>query len=441
MKSKIQLVLVAALVITVAAPAPGRGQALPLSAALDSALASHPTLARAEALERSTAEAASASRATKWPSLRFQTALTQFQEPMLATPIHAFDATLLPEFNETLWQSQLRARYTLIDWGARGGRMDAADAQLSAAEAATRAARAELIERVSTAYLRVQAARAVDEAASARITALEEEQSRAQRGLDQGTAAEVELLRASVALQDAQANRTQTRGAVLLAERTLARTIGTTPERIAGASFDPVEAFRLTSTPENGSTANPRIEQAEQRAEAARARSGGERAPRYPQIDLNAGVLQFGTLDLAPIFEWQAGIALSWDIFSGGGRSASIRRADADVRAAESELAAVELEVETSLDAARTAIEAADARVETLSASVQQWEELVRIEALGLEAGAGTQRDLLEAQAGLYQARAGRVEATTEAFLARVRLAAGEGTLDRNWIMQMSGGS
>ena len=34
----------------------------------------------------------------------------------------------------------------------------------------------------------------------------------------------------------------------------------------------------------------------------------------------NAQVLsnQFGTLDLAPIFEWQAGVTLSWEIFSGG---------------------------------------------------------------------------------------------------------------------------
>lgn len=427
--------------IALSAPSTLEAQYLPLAAALDSALATHPALARAEAVERSAAEAAATTGATRWPSLRFQTALTQFQEPMLATPIHAFDPNLLPEFNETLWQSQLRAQYTLIDWGARGGAIGAADAQVAAAEAGTRAARAELIERVAAAYLRVQATRAVDAAAEARIAALEEERSRAQRGLDQGTAAEVELLRASVALQDAAANRTQTRGAVTVAERTLARIIGTTPDRIEAASLDDADLLRLAEVAPPDEATNAHVEAAVRRAESARARASAERAPRYPRIDLNAGVLQFGTLDLAPIFEWQAGVSLSWDIFAGGGRSASIRRADADVRAAESDVAAVELEIETAVDAARTAIEAADARVDALDASVEQWQELVRIEALALDAGAGTQRDLLEAEAGLYQARAGRVEATSEAFLARLRLAAAEGVLDRNWITQMSGGS
>ena len=259
--------------------------------------------------------------------------------------------------------------------------------------------------------------------------------------VDAGTAAEVELLRASVALRDAEATRTSTSGAVLLAERTLARVIGTTPDHVASASLAPADALRLEVQAGDGTTAHPMVVQARERGDAARARADTERGPRWPRLDLTAGINQFGTLDLAPIFEWQAGIALSWEIFSGGSRSASIRRAQADLRAAESEIASVELEIATAADAAQTSMEAADARVDALTASVGQWEELVRIERLALEAGAGTQRDLLDAEAGLYQARAGLVEARAEAFLARVRLADAAGRLDRNWIMQMSGGS
>lgn len=420
---------------------PAHGQSLPLAAAIDSAFATHPALSRAEAYEASAAEAASTTRGRRWPSLTLRSGLTHFKEPMLATPIHAFDPTLLPEFNETLWQSQLYANYTLLDWGSRSGTIDAADAQRRAAEAGTRATQAEVIGRVADAYLRVLSTRAVDEAASARVTALQEERDRAQRGLDAGTAAEVELLRASVALQDAEATRTSTSGAVLLAERTLARVIGTTPDRVASASLPPADALRLEAQGGDGTADHPMVVQARERGDAARARADTERGPRWPRLDLTAGINQFGTLDLAPIFEWQAGIALSWEIFSGGSRSASIRRAQADLRAAESELANVELEITTAADAAQTSIEATDARVDALTASVGQWEELVRIERLALDAGAGTQRDLLDAEAGLYQARAGLVEARAEAFLARVRLADAAGRLDRNWIMQMSGGS
>jgi outer membrane protein len=416
-------------------------QSLPLASAVDSAFATHPALTRAEAYEASADEAASTSRGRRWPSVSLRSALTHFEEPMLATPIHAFDPNLLPEFDETLWQSQLFANYTLVDWGSRSGTIGSADAQRRAAAAATRATRAEVIERVADAYMRLLAARATDEAARARIAALTEERDRADRGLAAGTAAEVEVLRASVALQDAEAQRTSTAGSVLLAERTLARVIGTTPERVESAELTGADGLRIEESDVVDAPTHPAVEQAAERVEAARARSGIESGPRWPRIDVSAGINQFGTLDLAPIFEWQAGMSLSWDIFSGGARSASIRRSAADVRAAESDLAAIELEVATAVDAARTSIEAADARVRALGASVSQWQELVRIEALALEAGASTQRDLLDAQAGLYQARAGHVEATAEAFLARVRLAAAEGRLDRNWIRQMSGGS
>jgi outer membrane protein len=416
-------------------------QSLPLAAAVDSALATHPALARAQAYELSAAEVASGARGRRWPSVSLRSGLTHFKEPMLATPIHAFDSNLLPDFNETLWQSQLLANYTLLDWGSRSGTIGAADAQQRAAQAATRATRAEVIERVSEAYLTVVSARAVDEASAARIAALEEERDRAQRGLDAGTAAEVEVLRASVALQDAEAQRTTTSGAVLLAERTLARVIGTSHERVATADLGSADLLRLDAPTVDAGLSNPMVAQARERTEAARAWSAVESGPRWPRLDLSAGINQFGALDLAPIFEWQAGVTLSWDIFFGGARSAAIRRSEADVRAAESDLAAIELEVATAVDAARTSIAAADARVVALDASVAQWDELVRIEALALEAGAGTQRDLLDAEAGLYQARAGLVEARAEAFMARVRLASAEGRLDLHWIMQMSGGS
>ncbi len=441
MTSRTPRVLTAAAILLPIVAAPAHAQSLPLVTALDSAFATHPTLDRAEALEESASQAASSARAARWPTLSLRSGLTRFEEPMLANPIHAFDPSLFPEFDRTLVQSQLFAGYTLLDWGARSGSIGAADAQQHAAAAAIRGARAEVIEHVAEAYFRLVAARAVDAAAAARIVALEEERDRAERALAAGTAAEVERLRAAVALQDAEAQRTTTAGAVTLAERTLARVIGTTPERVVAAELDTVDPSGPVEAGGPGRGSHPTIEQASGRVEAARSRAALARGPRWPRIDMSAGVNQFGTLDLAPIFEWQAGLSLSWEIFSGGSRTAAVRRADADVRAAESELAAVELEIATAVDAARTAIEAADARVAALDASVGQWEELVRIESLALEAGAGTQRDLLDAEAGLFQARAGRIEAASEAFLARVRLAAAEGRLDRSWILRMSGGA
>jgi outer membrane protein TolC len=68
-------------------------QSLPLAAAVDSAFATHPALARAQAYELSAAEVASGARGRRWPSVSLRSGLTHFKEPMLATPIHAFDST------------------------------------------------------------------------------------------------------------------------------------------------------------------------------------------------------------------------------------------------------------------------------------------------------------------------------------------------------------
>ena len=69
-----------------------------------------------------------------------------------------------------------------------------------------------------------------------------------------------------------------------------------------------------------------------------------------------------------------------------------------------------------------------------MATAVTQWEEVARIEALALEAGAGEQRDLLRAEAGVFQARAGYALATEEAIAARLRLARSRGVLVREWI-------
>ena len=71
---------------------------------------------------------------------------------------------------------------------------------------------------------------------------------------------------------------------------------------------------------------------------------------------------------------------------------------------------------------------------EALAAAVAQWEEVARIERLALEAGSGVQRDLLTAEAGLFQARAGYARARYDTVLAHVRIAKATGRLDMTWI-------
>ncbi len=102
--------------------------------------------------------------------------------------------------------------------------------------------------------------------------------------------------------------------------------------------------------------------------------------------------------------------------------------------AAESELDTILLSLAAEADAAESRILGADERSTALESSIAQWEEVARIEALALEAGAGVQNDLLRAEAGLFRARAGHAQARYDAVRARVEFARAQGVLNREWL-------
>ena len=179
---------------------------------------------------------------------------------------------------------------------------------------------------------------------------------------------------------------------------------------------------------------HPLLELSRRSRDGARARLDEERAARLPRVSASAGVLDYGTLSSDHVAEWQAGVQISWPVFTGGARKAAVSRAEADLRAAEDELRLTRLRTDTQADAAQAAVTESDARAQALAAAVTQWEEVARIEALSVEEGAGVQSDLLRAEAGLFQARAGLARARHDAVLARVSLARARGALDMTWM-------
>ena len=421
-----------------ALPFATHAQVLTLGAAVDSALATHPSLSGAAARVDAAQRSLSAAEATRLPSIALSAGLTRFDEPMIVAPFHSLDLTTPPDFDRTLVRGQIGLRHTLFDGGARSSRIRGAAAVAEAAGLSRADAIMEVLEQSTVAYLAVLSARAVESAAGRLVSALEAERSRAQQSVEVGTAAQLELLRAAAAFQDARAQNASASARVGLAERVLARVMGTEPARIAGAELAGIEATGVEAAASTSSItssrSSPLIGRAERLVAAAEAQVSEERSRRLPTIDAAAGILDYGTAGGGHVAEWQAGFQVSWSLFTGGARNASVERAGADLRAARSDLAMAELRVANAADAAETAVLEADARAEALALSVTQWEEVARIEALALDVGSGVQSDRLRAEAGLFQARAGHTRAIHDAALARVRLARAQGILDRAWI-------
>ena len=414
-----------------ALPRGAAAQTLTLQTAADSALATHPTVAAARARVDAADAGRSAARAALFPSLAANGSLARFQEPMVVAPLHGFDPMNPPTFDRTLIQGQLGVDYMLWDGGARGARIRGADAAEGIANARLEATSMELLDDVVSAYTGVLSARELQAAADRQVAALEAEHDHADQRLREGTAARVEVMRAEAALLDARAQKATADARTGLAERGLARLMGVAPGVVSGAGLADVAPREGADTT---SATDPRIAAAQRAVDVAQARVDVERAGRLPRLSAGAGLQNYGSGAGDYVTEWQAGVKVSWPLFTGGARAAAIRSAEADLTAARDELRRTELAVAGALDAANASVAESAARARALEASVAQWDEVARIEALSLETGAGVQQDYLRAEASLFQARAGRARARYDEILALVGRARAQGRLDRTWI-------
>lgn len=413
-------------------PVSGVSQVLTLGTALDSTLATHPSMRAAEARVEGADAVRAAARAAFLPTVAGSTGLTRHAEPMVVAPLHGFDPTRPPDFDRTLIQSQLGMELTLFDGGGRRARVRGAEAAEETLALGRDATEDDLLEAVVAAYTGVLATRGLDEAARRLVEALTAELDRARQRFAEGTAARVEVMRAEAALLDAQAQLASARARVVLAEKGLARLMGADPTSLAGRPL--ADLTPRSTEAADPIRADPRVEAARRNVDAVRARLSQERAGRLPTLRATAGLLNFGSGLGEYTTEWQAGVRVSWPLFTGGARSAAIHRAEADLHVAQEELRQAEMGVAGALDGAEAALAEATARVEALEASVAQWEEVARIEVLSLETGSGVQQDLLRAEAALYQARAGRARARYDEILAHVGRARAQGRLDRAWM-------
>ena len=437
MRSRLWLLL--ALFGLVAVPARPQGGEVSLAEAVERALGRFPSVEGARAREAEAREALGEAEAGLRPRGRFNGSATQYQEPMVVTPIHGFGPGLFPSFDETLFQGTLGVSWTLWDGGANGARVRSAASQLEAAGAALTAAEQALAGRVVAAYLTVLGQREVLAAHDLRLASLEAERSRVQQRFDVGRAAKVEVLRAEANLASARADRVRLTAAVDNAERDLARLLEapveeTRAERLVPVSLaEPAPPDREALVAE-GIEASPAAAQARSQIASAEAGIALARSALKPELRAVANVNEWGSKDGDFATEWNAGFQVAVPLFDGGATRRRIARAEAARRAADEQLRLAELQVREDVDRAAAREEEALARIESLTSAVERFAEVVRVQKLLLDEGAGTQTDFLAAEADLLTARASLAEAGHAAVLARVDLARAAGRLSPDWL-------
>jgi outer membrane protein len=418
---------------------------LSLVNAVKAALSAHPAVSAAGAGLAAAKEETGEYRGALLPGLALSGSATQYQEPMVATPIHGLAPGTSPPFDQTLYQGALVMSYTLFDGGGRGARIRIGNEGVGAAEANLTQVTQGLAMSTASAYLELMGAREILAAHDRRLIALGAEGERVRQMTEVGRAAEVDLLRVEAAISGADAERVGMVGAVERAEGRLARLMGEPVERIRNARLTPVTDLQKSGDSAEtlmaeAMRANPDLQRMRREAAAADAAVGVARAGRLPRVDLSALYMERGGGSVEFQGEWSLGAQISFPLFTGGAVSSRIGKAAAQTRAAQDRVLAQEIEVENALENALTSVRESESRVRSLERLVAGAEEVARIEHLRLQAGMSAEADYLGAEADLLEARANLIRARYGGVGARLQVGLVTGRLTVEWIQETLGG-
>jgi outer membrane protein TolC len=412
---------------------------LTLDEAARAALDHFPTVRGARAEAQGAEAAVGEQKAARYPSLKLTGSATRYEEPSIVYPIHAFGFDSFPPLSRTVYQSGLAATYTLFDGGGRGARVREAEGQNSAAEASLAGSEQELLAQVAAKYAEILARREVLRAHERRLEALRSERARVVKFLEAGKAAKVDSLRVEAALSAADAERLRFEADLALSERDLTGLTGIARERTRAGNLVAIAIADTALTPADASIAqaleeNADVREARARAAAADAGARAARGAYWPQLSVVGNYQVWSDPDGNSTGEWNAGLQLTQNLFTGGAVSSrSAQRAAANRRAEES-VRLARIQTGRGVQAAHDRVRETAASARSLRAAAASYEEVARIEALTLQAGSGTQNDFLAAEADLMNARAKLAEAERAEIAARLELARLTGELSTEWL-------
>jgi outer membrane protein len=335
------------------------------------------------------------------------------------------------------FQTELDLSYTIFDFGARSGRINAAKADLLAANFAFNDTHRNVIYQVQEAYYRLLNAIGQEDAARASLANAQAVQQAAEDRLANGLATLPDVLEARSATAQSDYALQAVLGTEEIARGDLANAIGTSATTLI--RVQPLDQLTMPDSIDES------VEQAINRAlehrpdllqqvaqiRSANARIKVERAAYYPKLTVDASPApqywyglqqpnpwsQTGDLGGAVTFQ------LQWTLFDGGARKGQVAQAKADARAAEAQVDAtldqVTDEVWTAYSNLETAFRQRQASLAFLGAASQSYSAALE----SYNYGVRSLLDVTQAQQTLAQARSADVFARTQVFTAFADLA------------------
>jgi outer membrane protein len=322
------------------------------------------------------------------------------------------------------WRIALEVRQLLYSGG---GVRAALDAQRLARESSLLELQGvinEALLQVRTRFFNVLLAREQIQVQESNVQLLREQLQIARNRFEAGASSNFEVLRAEVALANAQPGLIRARNTLRTSIDELRQSLGylnprtdsirKVPEFVGTLDFSPVSydlQQALVSAREN----RPELQRLVKLEEAREAAVKVARSDYYPDLSVVGGY-QFRKNNFSNRFDdsldgWVIGLESNWAIFDGratAGRVAQARSRLEQARLLTAEsILGVEVEVRRALSSLQEAAELAEAAQKV----VQQAEEALRLADSRYAAGTVTQLDVLEARVALTESRLNQVQA------------------------------
>jgi outer membrane protein len=341
-----------------------------------------------------------------------------------------------PQFVQTTYGGSLNLEFLLFNFGGRMATIEESRQALLAMDWTHNAVIQDVVLEVEQAYFQYQSAKALAASQEASVKEFQTNLDAAQARHDAGIATVADVLQAKTALAQARLSLDGIEGQIAVTRGSLATAMGlpaTTPLDVTLEEGPPpvdntqaaVEEFLTRAQAERPDLAAARAE-----ADKAAAHRRSVKAEGYPSISAVGSLGR--TYLVSPdtqVNTYSAGLQVSLPLFTGLSHHYDVKEAEAQARAADAHLAGlrqqVDLEVWTSYYDLQTARQRLATSEDLLESATQNHD----VAAGRYQSGVGSILDLLAAQSALANARALRVQARSDWYLALAQLAHATGTL------------
>jgi outer membrane protein len=331
----------------------------------------------------------------------------------------------------------LDLNYTVFDFGARSGRINAAKAELLAANFSFNDEHRRVIFAVEQAYYQLLNAAGQLDAASASLTNAQAVQQAAEDRMRQGLATSPDVLEARSAAAQAEYELQAALGVKEIAQGSLAKALGVSPTLFFRAQ--PLDQLTIPDSIsetvdqslDEAFAQRPDLMQRLAEARSADARVKEARAAYFPKLNLDAsGVAQRynASQDSMPWAHMNdlaggVGLSLTWSLFDGGARKNNLARTKAEAAASAASVDAtrdtVAEEVWRAYSNLQTAFRERQSALALLAAAEQSYDATLE----SYNRGVRNLLDVTAAQRTLALARSTDVLARTRALSALAELA------------------